>query len=77
VATFFFYHEGPKDMTDTSPELHALEQRKSLIETKFKQRRDQLEREFDEEIKNIQRLMDGVKQRERQKQSARNLEREQ
>ena len=64
-------------MADTSPELHALEQRKSLIEAKFKQRREQLEREFDDELKNIQRLMDGVVQRERQKQSARNLEREQ
>ena len=38
-------------MTEVSPEIQALEQRRELIQVKFQQRKEQLQRELDEEIK--------------------------
>ena len=61
-------------MTEVSPEIQALEQRRELIQVKFQQRKEQLERELDEEIKHIERTMDGVRQRERQRQMAQTVE---
>ena len=61
-------------MTEVSPEIQALEQRRELIQVKFQQRKEQLERELDEEIKHIERTIDGVRQRERQRQMAQTVE---
>jgi len=57
-------------MTEVSPEIQALEQRRELIQVKFQQRKEQLQRELDEEIKLIERTIDSVRQRERQRQMA-------
>jgi len=57
-------------MTEESPEIQALEQRRELIQVKFQQRKEQLQRELDEEIKHIERTIDSVRQRERQRQMA-------
>ena len=57
-------------MTEESPEIQALEQRRELIQVKFQQRKEQLQRELDEEIKHIERTIDSVWQRERQRQMA-------
>tara|TARA_B110001469_G_C9449728_1_gene227260 strand:- start:44 stop:238 length:195 start_codon:yes stop_codon:yes gene_type:complete len=61
-------------MTEVSPEIQALEQRRELIQVKFQQRKEQLQRELDEEIKHIERNIDGVRQRERQRQMAQTVE---
>ena len=61
-------------MTEVSPEIQALEQRRELIQVKFQQRREQLQRELDEEIKHIERTIDSVRQRERQRQMAQTVE---
>jgi len=61
-------------MTEVSPEIQALQQRKELIQVKFQQRQEQLQRELDEEIKHIERYIDGVRQRERQLQMAKKVE---
>ena len=61
-------------MTEVSPEIQALEQRRELIQVKFQQRQEQLQRELDEEIKHIERYIDGVRQRERQLQMAKKVE---
>ena len=61
-------------MTEVSPEIQALEQRRELIQVKFQQRKEQLQRELDEEIKHIERNIDGVRQRERQRQVAQTVE---
>lgn len=61
-------------MTEVSPEIQALEQRKELIQVKFQQRQEQLQRELDEELKHIERYIDGVRQRERQVQMAKKVE---
>ena len=57
-------------MTEVSPEIQALEQRRELIQVKFQQRKEQLQRDLDEEIKHIERTIDSVRQRERQRQMA-------
>lgn len=61
-------------MTEVSPEIKALEQRKELIQVKFQRRNEQLQRELDEEIKHIERTIDSVRQRERQRQMAQTVE---
>jgi len=61
-------------MTEVSPEIQALEQRRELIQVKFQKRKEQLQRELDEEIKHIERNIDGVRQRERQRQVAQTVE---
>lgn len=61
-------------MTKVSPEIQALEQRRELIQVKFQQRKEQLQRELDEEIKHIERTIDSVRQRERQRQMAQTVE---
>ena len=61
-------------MTEVSPEIQALEQRRELIQVKFQQRKEQLQRELDEEIKHIERTIDSVRQRERQRQMAQTIE---
>jgi len=61
-------------MTEMSPEIQALEQRRELIQVKFQQRKEQLQRELDEEIKHIERTIDSVRQRERQRQMAQTVE---
>mgnify|MGYP000373636527 FL=1 len=61
-------------MTEVSPEIQALEQRRELIQVKFQQRKEQLQRELDEEIKHIERTIDSVRQRERQRQMAQTVE---
>ena len=61
-------------MTEVSPELQALKQRRELIQVKFQQRKEQLQRELDEEIKHIERTIDSVRQRERQRQMAQTVE---
>lgn len=61
-------------MTEVSPEIQALEQRRELIQVKFQQRKEQLQRELDEEIKHIERTIDSVRQRERQRQMAKTVE---
>jgi hypothetical protein len=61
-------------MTEVSLEIQALEQRRELIQVKFQKRKEQLQRELDEEIKHIERNIDGVRQRERQRQVAQTVE---
>lgn len=61
-------------MTEVSPEIQALEQRRELIQVKFQQRKEQLQRELDEEIKHIERTIDSVRQRDRQRQMAQSVE---
>jgi hypothetical protein len=61
-------------MTEVSPEIQALERRRELIQVKFQQRKEQLQRELDEEIKHIERTIDSVRQRERQRQMAQTVE---
>ena len=61
-------------MTEVSSEIQALEQRRELIQVKFQKRKEQLQRELDEEIKHIERNIDGVRQRERQRQVAQTVE---
>ena len=61
-------------MTEVSPEIQALEQRRELVQVKFQKRKEQLQRELDEEIKHIERNIDGVRQRERQRQVAQTVE---
>ena len=61
-------------MTELSPEIQALEQRRELIQVKFQQRKEQLQRALDEEIKHIERTIDSVRQRERQRQMAQTVE---
>ena len=61
-------------MTEVSPEIQALEQRRELIQVKFQQRKEQLQRALDEEIKHIERTIDSVRQRERQRQMAQTVE---
>ena len=61
-------------MTEVSPEIQALEQRRELIQVKFQKRKEQLQRELDEEIKHIERNIDGVRRRERQRQVAQTVE---
>ena len=61
-------------MTEVSPEIQALEQRRELIQVKFQQRKEQLQRELDEEIKHLERTIDSVRRRERQRQMAKTVE---